>query len=446
VCAVITVLMLRVLTPHLNTSPTKSAPDLLPVHGVATETADTWTKSRAPPQQHVRGSAEAAVAPWFPLLEDHQACSLPGLRVGLIHTHMEGNLGDEMETTPILLLLRHWCVELTIFSARWQIPPRRVGANALRTLLAMAPSTRIILSSVTESDVTWLHDSFDVLIQAPGPMVGGLCRAMEPLPKPIPYLLWSVSVHTVDKPVPDTACAGFWMVREHVSERLLLKTPVATRGNAPPIFMGADYTLTYPLHPPLMDAWAQVWHMQFGNYLQPGGAGIVGVFARGNNFGYGTKLVHEKQTLEILLFNNETVQYELLPSSTTTSPLVVFVSSSAIEDESHMRRLISLGIPKERALVFTAVEQMAAFVRLCTRVYSDRYHPAVISHRVGTPVSVIAYPAEAIKMQGIEELIARYTPEQLSSMNHEATQQLYSHLLQLPRKGTGISADADEGT
>jgi hypothetical protein len=42
------------------------------------------------------------------------ACSLRGLRVLLENAHVEGNLGDEMETTPVLAAFDHWCVNLTV--------------------------------------------------------------------------------------------------------------------------------------------------------------------------------------------------------------------------------------------------------------------------------------------------------------------------------------------
>ena len=58
-------------------------------------------------------------------------------RIAAVNTHLEGNLGDEMETTPVLRALHELGYKLDVFTSPWKAPQPnlRVSPRAVRELL-----------------------------------------------------------------------------------------------------------------------------------------------------------------------------------------------------------------------------------------------------------------------------------------------------------------------
>ena len=50
-----------------------------------------------------------------------------GKRAALFQVHFEGNLGDQMETIPLLQRLSEWGVEVDCYLSMWQDPAKRLS-------------------------------------------------------------------------------------------------------------------------------------------------------------------------------------------------------------------------------------------------------------------------------------------------------------------------------
>jgi hypothetical protein len=140
---------------------------------------------------------------------------------------------------------------------------------------------------------------------------------------------------------------------------------------------------------------------------------------------------------------------------------VVFTSSSDIEDASHfqfLRDQYPYLFPKPRRptggqapsldelrrnrdplVLCQSVEQLFALVSLADHVYTDRYHPGVVAHRFGIPFTVLSYPQEQVKLNGLKELTLQHSPLELHQWNRDALNGLRDFLRRrLEERGTTV--------
>jgi hypothetical protein len=93
----------------------------------------------------------------------YPSCDLTGLKVLVTEVHYEGNLGDEMETTPLFHFLRHCNAHVTAQISGWlsgKIHPNSARNQALVDVILLQKD------KINASE-------FDVVIQAPGPEMLG---------------------------------------------------------------------------------------------------------------------------------------------------------------------------------------------------------------------------------------------------------------------------------
>ena len=92
------------------------------------------------------------------------------LRLAVLNVHLEGNLGDEYETTPLLSKLFEWGARLDLYLAAWQ-PKNSIGPGAVRQV-RFVQAIYNINEWIRPARKTGrlVGGAYDVLISAPGPL------------------------------------------------------------------------------------------------------------------------------------------------------------------------------------------------------------------------------------------------------------------------------------
>jgi len=108
----------------------------------------------------------------------------------------------------------------------------------------------------------------------------------------------------------------------------------------------------------------------------------------------------------------------------------VFASSSELEDKLHMFKLgIKYNIPREYLVTCGTIEQMWGLVSQAPLVVTDRYHPGVAAHIVGSKVIITEYKNENRKMAGLNQMIKDHTPSEIRKLNEAAFLQLRNTMI-----------------
>jgi hypothetical protein len=95
--------------------------------------------------------------------EDNSSCNLSGVSVLVLDVHLEGNLGDEMETTPFLQELHRCHVNVTVALSEWmpQVEDRIHSRTSREHMLVQHITTRPY-STLNPKD-------YHAVLVAPGP-------------------------------------------------------------------------------------------------------------------------------------------------------------------------------------------------------------------------------------------------------------------------------------
>jgi len=341
--------------------------------------------------------------PHFSLGSRSSACDLSGLRVLAKGVHFEGNLGDEMETTPLFHFLRRCDARVTAQLSAWR--GGEVHPNSARNV-ALVDDILLPTDNVNASD-------FDVVISAPGP--GAKLSADVIFGATIPTkVLRRKQIQPTTKLI---------VAREPLTYEAVLGS--ISRGkatHATKVFMGADLSFSFPASVAALNYWDRY-------FRELGFAGSTLVFSRANNFGEGKgvsisgKLKKSHVRLQVRWSSNHSY------FKTISLDRVVFASSSIIEDGYHFQDLnkkystSANGSRNSRFIVCTQVEQLWALVRISRIVYTDRYHPGVAARIHNVPLKLLVYPREQQKLDGLMEL-SNMTATELKSLNQEAFQML----------------------
>ena len=89
-------------------------------------------------------------------------CNLIGVKVLLLETHLEGNLGDEMETTPLLQYLHNCGVHITVALSEWLPLDSRIHSRTSREQMYVHEIS-------TQDYSTYKVNEYHAVIVAPGP-------------------------------------------------------------------------------------------------------------------------------------------------------------------------------------------------------------------------------------------------------------------------------------
>lgn len=349
-----------------------------------------------------------------------QTASQPlfGLRVAVVWVHFEGNLGDEMETTPFLKQLYDWGIAVDAYSAPWKDDPSlRLHSRASR------PLTYVKSFSGNAFDHAKDGENYDVVIVAPGPVVPDICAFGGEK--------FAFGVSGIKN--QHTRCLKFIWTREVASFNSISPVPYPTVIDGERVMLSAD--LSYSFEP--IPAGVKYWQAEYENILtsivRDEGACII-VVSRAN----GTKGVR--------LGNGFLEMSAMLPGfdgivTKVSLPItkVVFASSDPDVDRTHFEELERHGVNKNRLILLNSIEQMFGLFTATDKVqiFSDRYHPAVAGHILGRNVTVLGAISDSaddpLKMTGLNALLTT-PPAQLKKYNAKSFASLHNHLLNAQRR------------
>jgi len=359
---------------------------------------------------------------------------LPGTNVLLLEVHLEGNLGDEMETTPLLKELKRCGIHITAVLSRWlERPEQRVGAASVREHELLDA----ILSPPAVENLAVSSGDYHAVILAPGPW--RLC----PLQRYWPY---RIDIFMGGSIIPDAAgrdcdlserLAGWkpslMVVREPDSFERIQNLPSMEGVTA---LMSGD--LSHSFQP--VNATLEYWKKLYGNYAKR-----ILIFARGSNADNVVQSVDGNVEVSTLMYGKVT-----LPAVQ-----VIFATSSPLEDSAWMQQ------GKERFANFRehqfiqceTVEQLWGLISQSRHVFTDRYHPGVVAHMLDKNFTVLEYKEEETKLAGLSKLVEsqNYKPAALrDEHNPRAFEALYDTLRRLRARPAEVSksvaSKSDEDT
>jgi hypothetical protein len=347
-------------------------------------------------------------------IQPHPVMTLPTLNVLLLEVHLEGNLGDEMETSPLLDFLkhnrRHFQVSITAALSGWlEGPERQLSYRSVREhdKIDHILSMKTLLSNATNID-----EDYDLVILAPGPWK--LCRLRHDVWKKAFRIdvLFAGSIITEkslkngdDNPVSCDlkALLKTWnpkmvAVREMTSYRKLqsLKGSIFGAGGAI-LCLSGDLTYSFRYSSATLEFWKNI----YGDSTRyPTNMSLI--FPRANN------------VEQSIAFRGRTVILETWSVDDTNSSVtlpgrqVIFATSSAIEDffvfQDWMYKYYNV-FKAHQFVTCDTVEQLLGLISNAQHVYTDRYHPGVVAHVLGIDFSIMRYEEERDKLIGLRDLV-----------------------------------------
>jgi polysaccharide pyruvyl transferase WcaK-like protein len=326
------------------------------------------------------------------------------LNVLLLEVHLEGNLGDEMETSPLLDFLKkkhaHFQVSTTAALSGWLEGPEK--QLSFRSVREHGKIDHILTMEELLSNSTRINEVYDVVILAPGPWK--LCRLRKDVWKKQPFrihVLFAGSI--ISEPANSEPCRMHavlkkWnptliAVRETRSYRKLqalgLQDTIVT--------MSGDLSHSFSYAPATFEYWRKI----YGDTSRYS-ANMSVIFPRANNVEQSTSFLDRNVILQT--WNNDDTD------SAVTLPghQVIFATSSAIEDwtvfQDWMHKYHNR-VQAHQFVVCDTVEQLFGLISHAQHVYTDRYHPGVAAHALGIDFSIMRYEEERDKLIGLRDLV-----------------------------------------
>jgi hypothetical protein len=357
---------------------------------------------------------------------------LAGSTVLFLNVHLEGNLGDEMETTPVLYDWHRCGVDVTVALSDWKPLPWKVHARTTREQEMVARMSSQNYSLYSPSD-------YDLIVLAPGPWK--LCELQQRWPYP------RVDVMLGGSFMSDSSCqeqqqqqsqeellSSYYqtelvVAREPISYEFAQNHVNKNTKSSFQVLLGGDFSYSYRPALAALEYWQDYYQQR---RLQ----GSIVIFSRSQNFAKGVRIKknrdNEGYTILLKLVNGEKVQLDT--SSATHQPSrIVVASSSDVEDASHFEwlhgaypGLFNVDFAFEdrpvHLILCRSVEELWGLIGHASKVYTDRYHPGVAAHILNVEFDVLSYPAEQVKLNGLAQITKarNMTPAILQRANQRA--------------------------
>ena len=110
-----------------------------------------------------------------------------GKTVALLQVHFEGNVGDQMETIPLLQKLKEWGVVVDCYLSVWMPLKKRLDPNVHERVKGLV---RNIYSEGVQYDHDLRDRNYDLLIVTPGPTVNEIAHCITAT-RQLPNINWS---------------------------------------------------------------------------------------------------------------------------------------------------------------------------------------------------------------------------------------------------------------
>lgn len=324
------------------------------------------------------------------------------MRILVLHAWLKGNLGDVLQLSVLLSALRELkptVLDLAGFPAR----PADETGGVLKLADHYLPDTfpwywkpapalagKLVLEPWWRRRRKALFSRYDAIVCAPGPylaeydlrVTSALCDLTVARELGLPVVLSNHSIGPLS-PHGLAAVAGATLrvARESSTYRYLCDRGVSA-------VLSADLAFLYP-------------------YAAPGGPGAIEppyrvVFLRSNNLDANALRIEDGA-----LFEGSRLIAE------ASSDRLVLATSDYRRDARFLAEAArQLRVP---SVACRSVTELVQLIGGSSGVVSDRYHPAVCATALGKPVQVLAN-REPHKMQGLKDLLAGNTPEELREL------------------------------
>jgi hypothetical protein len=333
---------------------------------------------------------------------------LEGTKVLLLDVHLEGNLGDEMETTPLLKELKRCGIHITAVLSGWlEGRDQQLGFHSVREH-GMVDS----LQSPGNYE-RFIRSEYHAVILAPGPW--RLCQFKWWPYHQLDILMGGSILKEEDCDVSkrlESWNPSLIVVRETYSYNLLQNLSEWTRVS----YMSGDLSHSFVPAEPSLEYWKRTYSTYRNKIL---------IFARASN------------APNVITIKGRTVELTTLHAGTVTLPAgsFVFATSSALEDATWFvdwKHQYSDRLKEHQFVICQTVEQLFALIHQAKQVYTDRYHPGVVAHRMGKEFTILQYEQEQSKLIGLNELVS--TKVSAKTIQDEYNTRAFSKLRETLRK------------
>ena len=368
-------------------------------------------------------------------IDQQQGChGLNGTRIAILDIHLEGNLGDEFETTPLLKLLHGCGIHITAVLSSWiNAPHEQLGYRSIRAHQYIDE-----IKSYKKYGQGFNPDKYDVVMLAPGPW--RLCSIAKDWHPHIIDILVGGSVldeddencHTKDDNSDnqidtyiEQLSPKLILAREiHTYEKLVQQSTYIARNKIPTILSG-DLTNSIKLHKPSVEYWKHFYRSQYGE-----NSSII-IFSRSSNI---DNVVEIEEVVVKLKTHEEGIVH------IKNHNQVIFATSSEIEDgqqiEEWRSKFYKNGFMENQFAICQSMEQLFALIETCAQhIYTDRYHPGVLALMLNKPFDILNYPKEQSKLIGLSQVAATNTDAgKLKDMNEKAFASLLDTISKLKKR------------
>ena len=367
-------------------------------------------------------------------------------RVALLNAHMEGNLGDEYETTPLLRKLADWGAEVDVYSAKWLDPSKQLNDHT------------------KENELIWVHKFYtsdqwqkgklpggvyDMLLCAPGPTMHQclqkenieLAASMNATMAVVGTSESRIRVNvlkrvynlmpTAESPLrlvimrdPESfrLAASKLGIKDIYTEGGHLKTDVSDSHVR--LMLSGDLSWSFAPSESALQKWKLTYHERFLARFGSAEPWYVLFLRNVAHLREGSNASH--LVLKVLGQDSTMV----VPVART-----ILASSDMTDggDVSVMSELQSrLKLAADDIIAPESVEQMLGLLgclgpNSSLVVISDRYHPAMAAGRMETTVKLLgnddidAYSSfDAVKMHGAYEMLSNYSSSDILGLNNAA--------------------------
>lgn len=339
-----------------------------------------------------------------------------GKRAALFGVQFEGNLGDVMETTPLLMRLSEWGVEVDCYLGGHIQSVTNLDSKIKQGVGKFCKKfypSQFLRYEVRDRD-------YDAIIVAPGPTVNHLQCCFEDKDSPhenITTIWFGVGVSERDDVVltKQLNCLEFVALREPMSLQKMnawLRL-LPEKSKHLELMLSGDLSFSY--NPEIGEV--NRHKARFTRLLQPLLAGKskddwVVIFSRSSNFGRDQGIWIEDGVIYVTTILGVKKKYDI--------ENVVFASSSDLEDHDHMQRFkTAYHMHGDRVITCKSIEEMLAIISMAPEIITDRYHPGIAALMLGTKLTITKFSAEDIKLQGLLQ-ISSYKEEDIEDMNEKA--------------------------
>ena len=219
-----------------------------------------------------------------PTANHRQLGDVTGMRAAVFQVHMEGNLGDEMETTPLLKQLKDWGMSVDAYSSAWmQETQKKVESRLVRPFKYIDHFYKDIpFDSVVASN------DYDILILSPGPVAAEVSHCIK-----TEKMVWFGITASASGPVREdfnkvADCLTFVALREQVSfdefsATIEKEEKLKNLKYKFPILLSGDISFSFEPINSLYTYWLGRWKRQLDDLIEKGSWTLI--FSRENNFG-----------------------------------------------------------------------------------------------------------------------------------------------------------------